>query len=140
MTIKNPICELCGEGQLIAQVAQNNVSYKQHEKPVDCHYSVCSVCGSEQSDSVQLRKNKRAMTAFKKSVDGFLTGSEIKELRDLLGLTQSAAAKIFGGGPVAFSKYEADDVTQSDSMEKLLRVAKSRPDILLELKKLAGFE
>ena len=32
------------------------------------------------------------------------------------------AARLLGGGPVAFSKYENDDVAQSESMDNLLRL------------------
>lgn len=44
-----------------------------------------------------------------------------------LGLIQVDTTSLFGGGPVAFSKYEADDVTQSDAMDKLLRVVSFVP-------------
>jgi HTH-type transcriptional regulator/antitoxin MqsA len=65
------------------------------------------------------------MVAFKKEVDGLLTGAQVRALRERLGINQSEAAKIFGGGLVAFSKYESDDVSQSEAMDKLLRA----PDI-----------
>jgi len=34
-------------------------------------------------------------------------------------LSQSVAAQVFGGGPVAFSKYENDDVSQSEPMRQV---------------------
>jgi HTH-type transcriptional regulator/antitoxin MqsA len=40
---------------------------------------------------------------------------------------------LFGGDPVAFSKYEADDVTQSDAMDKLLRVVSFVPAVFAYL-------
>jgi HTH-type transcriptional regulator/antitoxin MqsA len=61
---------------------------------------------------LQTRDNKRAMLAFKKQVADLLTGFELKALRQRLGVIQAQAAVIFGGGPVAFSKYESDDVMQ----------------------------
>ncbi len=51
-------------------------------------------------------------------------------LRHQLELTQKAANEVFGGGPVAFSKYEADDVIQSESMDKLLRLISAHPYLL----------
>jgi HTH-type transcriptional regulator/antitoxin MqsA len=51
-----------------------------------------------------------------------LTGAEILALRKRYGLTQPQAARLFGGGPVAFSKYENDDVAHSEAMDKLLRL------------------
>lgn len=73
------------------------------------------------------------MIAFKKQVDGLLSGHQVHELRNQLGLNQSQAAAIFGGGPTAFSKYESDDVMQSEPMDKLLRVAKDIPDAYFHL-------
>ncbi len=44
----------------------------------------------------------------------------------------------FGGGPNAFTKYENDDVIQSESMDKLLRVANSYPAVFADLCEKAG--
>ena len=62
--------------------------------------------------------------AFRKSVDSLLTGAEITALRAKYQLTQAQAARLFGGGPVAFSKYENDDVAQSEAMDALLRLVR----------------
>ena len=112
------VCSICEEGELHAHVGSNPVEYKNTHKELPMH----EITLPEQSLT-----NKRLMIAFKKEVDGLLTGSQLKELRNTLGLTQAEAARIFGGGPVAFSKYEADDVTQSEAMDKLLRVAHDVP-------------
>ena len=62
--------------------------------------------------------------AFRKRVDELLTGAEITALRKQYKLTQGQAARRFGGGPVAFSKYENDDVAHSESMDNLLRLVR----------------
>ena len=121
-------CPVCEEGNLSEQVEKNQVHYKGVEAELDLHFSVCDSCGSDQADVRQTRLNKRYMVAFKKQVDGLLTGSEVKSVREKLGLTQSEAARIFGGEPVAFSKYDSDDVTQSEAMDRLLRVAVEVPE------------
>ncbi|MGI2137921.1 type II toxin-antitoxin system MqsA family antitoxin [Shewanella baltica] len=126
---KNSVCVICEEGTLIAKVESTSADYKGHTTTLALHISECDCCGSETSTAEQLRTNKRLMAEFKKQVDGLLTGKQVKEIRTSLGLTQADAAKIFGGGPVAFSKYEADDVTQSDAMDKLLRLVKDIPDV-----------
>ena len=133
-------CPICGEGHLNAKISQNNVEYKTHSTQLDTHCSVCDSCGSEQANSEQLRVNKRAMVAFKKQVDGLLTGHEVRKLREQLGINQAEAARIFGGGPVAFSKYESDDVSQSEAMDKLLRLAISVPSAYTQLLLNSGIE
>lgn len=122
------LCPLCGEGHLTDSKSLNRVEYKGTTADIDSFFSVCNVCGSEQANAQQLRNNKRAMIGFKKQVDGLLTGMEVRLIREQLKITQAQASMIFGGGPVAFAKYEADDVTQSEAMDKLLRVAKDSLD------------
>lgn len=131
--INTSVCSICEEGNLQAHVDSNVVEYKNHKKELPLHYSECDCCGSEVSLPAQSRTNKRLMNEFKKQVDGLLTGTELKGIRLALGLTQADAAKIFGGGPVAFSKYEADDVAQSEAMDKLLRVAQAVPEAYAHL-------
>jgi HTH-type transcriptional regulator/antitoxin MqsA len=121
------LCRICGEGYLTILVEKNPVEYKGVREELDCFGSVCNGCSSEQADAAQVRDNKRLMIAFKKRVDGLLTGSEVRALREKLSLSQAEAAQVFGGGPVAFSKYESDDVAQSEAMDKLLRLAAELP-------------
>lgn len=140
MCDSNNGCPICGEGNLQPKVGKNLVEYKGQSTEITFQYSVCDACGSEQSDAAQLRANKRAMVAFKKGVDGLLTGAEVRAIRERLRLSQTEAAKVFGGGPVAFSKYESDDVTQSEAMDKLLRLADAVPSAFNFLAKQAGIQ
>jgi HTH-type transcriptional regulator/antitoxin MqsA len=140
MCDSNNGCPICGEGNLQPKAGNNLVEYKGQSAEITFLYSVCNTCGSEQSNAAQLRDNKRAMVAFKKKVDGLLTGAEVRALRERLCLSQAEAAEVFGGGPVAFSKYESDDVTQSEAMDKLLRVAVEEQTAFSFLAKRAGIQ
>ena len=140
MKCSDETCPICGEGTLTGQKGKNNVEYKGHIAELEVHYSVCDVCKSEQADATQLRANKRLMNAFKKKVDGLLSGSEVKALRVKLGLSQAEASLIFGGGPIAFSKYESDDVAQSEAMDKLLRLSSEVPEAFDRLCRKVGIQ
>ncbi|MET0008712.1 MAG: type II toxin-antitoxin system MqsA family antitoxin [Candidatus Thiodiazotropha sp. 6PLUC9] len=140
MNDSNNLCPICGEGKLHPEVGKNPVEYKGQTTELDLHYSLCDACGSEQADAAQTRINKRLMVAFKKRVDGLLTGAEVRALREKLCLSQAEAAQVFGGGPVAFSKYESDDVAQSEAMDKLLRLAAELPPAFGLLCRRAGLE
>lgn len=135
----SPICPLCEQGVLTEQETSELTVYKGVERMLPLHFACCSECGTEQADAKHIRANKRAMQAFKKEVDGLLTGTQMRELRESLNLTQGQAAEVFGGGPVAFSKYESDDVAQSEGMDKLLRVAQAVPAAFFWLKQYAEF-
>ena len=127
------ICPICGEGHLTDHVDQVEAEYNGHTGKVPLHYQLCDVCMSDSAGAVQMRANKRGMIAFRKQVDGLLTGAEILALRKRYGLTQPQAARLFGGGPVAFSKYENDDVAHSEAMDKLLRLVLRSETAFLEL-------
>ncbi len=137
---RQSLCPLCEEGHLQEHIGKTSVEYRGQKALLDSCFSVCDACGSETATPAQVRTNKRTMMAFKKSVDGLLTGSEVRALREKWGITQSRAAQLFGGGPVAFSKYESDDVMQSEAMDKLLRVAAALPEVVTALKQLSGLE
>lgn len=131
-------CPICGEGTLTSHVEEREAEYKGHKGTVESHYSVCDACGSEQAGAAEMKANKRAVLAFRKHIDGLLTGVEVRSLRKSLGLSQSDAGRLFGGGPVAFSKYENDDVVQSEPMNNLLKVSKRFPMVAAYLAKEAG--
>jgi putative zinc finger/helix-turn-helix YgiT family protein len=58
-----------------------------------------------------------------------LTPLVIKAIREACGLSQQEAARVFGGGPKAFEKYEAGEVAPSSSMTRLLLLAARRPSL-----------
>lgn len=127
------LCSACGEGRLISHVGKNEVEHEGIHGEISLHYSTCDYCGSELAGQAEAQANKRAMTVFRKSAEGLLTGSEIRILRKSFELTQALAAELFGGGKVGFSRYEHDDITQSVAMDSLLRLCAANSSNLLLL-------
>ena len=121
------LCPICGEGHVTASVQMVEYEYKGHRAELPSHYKQCDTCTSDFAGMAESKQNKRIVMAFRKQVEGFLTGDEITALRKRYQLTQAQAAKLFGGGPVAFSKYENDDVAQSEAMDTLLRLIRRSP-------------
>lgn len=132
------LCPLCGEGHLTSRTEETVTEYAGHQGKVTLRFAECNACGSEITDDADSRANKRAVLAFRKSVDGLLTGAEIRALRDQYGITQDQAARLFGGGPKAFSKYETDDVAHSVAMDNLLRLVQRSEEAFAELVALKG--
>jgi HTH-type transcriptional regulator / antitoxin MqsA len=64
-----------------------------------------------------------------KAKHAILTPLVIRAIREACGLSQQAAARVFGGGPKAFEKYESGEVAPSSSMTRLLLLAARRPDL-----------
>ncbi len=102
--------------------------YKGHRAELPSHYKQCDTCTSDFAGMAESKQNKRIVMAFRKQVDGLLTGDEITALRKQYQLTQAQAAKLFwrwAGG--VRSKYENDDVAQSEAMDTLLRLIRRSP-------------
>lgn len=116
-------CPVCGMGHLTRHTKVEKITFKDASKDYQHFYSVCDVCHVEQTNAEEMKLNKRSVVKAKKLIEGLLTGEEVLEIRKKLGIKQDEAALIFGGGPKAFSKYEKNDVSQSESMDKLLRLA-----------------
>ena len=121
------LCPICGEGHVTASVQMVEYEYKGHRAELPSHYKQCDTCTSDFAGMAESKQNKRIVMASRKQVEGLLTGDEITALRKQYQLTQAQAAKLFGGGPVAFSKYENDDVAQSEAMDTLLRLIRRSP-------------
>ena len=58
---------------------------------------------------------------------------EIRSIRKTLGLSQVEAGELLGGGPRAFTKYEAGTIRPRASVVRLLRVLERNPNALASL-------
>ena len=64
-----------------------------------------------------------------------LSPAEVRAIRKRLGLTQKEAGALLGGGPSAFTKYEAGSHKPAASMVNLLRLLNSWPDLMDTLRR-----
>jgi len=141
MNIQQIICPQCEKGHLSAEVYADDFQHEGRVVRVDgleCY--ICDQCGADPVYPDQIRRNQARVADAKRRSDGKLTGSDIRSLRDRLGITQQDASAIFGGGANAFSKYERGDVLQSDSMDRLLKLVALYPALLPVLRGLAGLD
>lgn len=137
---KPETCPICGEGLVTAQMQMAESEYKGHKTDLPLHFQQCDTCTSDFAGAAESKQNRRILMAWRKQVDGLLAGAEITALRERYKLTQKQAAQLFGGGPVAFSKYENDDVMQSESMDTLLRLVRRSAESFWSLVQEKGME
>lgn len=135
---KMKLCPVCGAGHLNSKSSVESITYKGVTESYNHTFSVCDTCLVDQVGAEEMRINKRSVIRLKKIIDGLLPGNEIKAIRKGWCISQDEAALVFGGGPKAFSKYENDDVAQSESMDKLIRTAAKFPQVFSELCSIAG--
>ena len=125
---KSRPCIVCDEGTLTERTYSDQFKHGTRSITVnELEGYLCNVCHIDLIFPPQIRRNHLKIVDAKRKHDGLLTGEEIKAIRKKLHLTQKKAAKIFGGGANAFSKYERGDIIQSEPMDKLLRVAADCP-------------
>ena len=133
-------CPVCNSSALAEKSVQKDFASNGRTLTFPYLFSVCGKCAAEivsEDQSIENKKQKRA--AFKEA-NGHLSGSEIGSVRQKYRLTQSQAAQIFGGGPVAFSKYESETIMPSEAMNTLLVVAQNFPQVVSFLAERIGFK
>jgi len=74
------------------------------------------------------------LNRLKAHAEGLLEPEEIRRIRKKLGLSQTAAGEIIGGGPRAFQKYEAGDLLPSRAISSALILLDHNPDGLTILR------
>ena len=139
MNTRNMNCSECGTGVL--HQSHWAADFRHGDTTVrvdDLECFRCDTCGADPVFADQIRRNQLKISDAKRIHDGLLTGGQIRTLRESLGLSQPQAAKVFGGGANAFSKYERGDVMQSVSMDRLLKVADFVPGVIEYLRYEAG--
>lgn len=133
-----PLCPACRKGRLHAFERTEIFRPRNVEVRVDLLASRCDDCGIETTRAAQHDENLRRLAARKPQYGEVLMGDEIMALRKRYGLTQQAAAKVFGKGKIAFSRYENEVTYPDDSTTLLLTMAMEKPDTLKWLADRAG--
>jgi HTH-type transcriptional regulator/antitoxin MqsA len=126
-------CSVCDTGNLALEEGKRSVEIDGIAVEIPFFSHACEQCGTVQGTDEDLRLNARAMRKAVKVQRKLLSGEEVRAHRKHLCLTQEQAAVLFGGGPVAFSKYENDEVSQSESMDRLIWLAAKFPWIVAVL-------
>lgn len=126
--MSNRTCEMCEQGLLIKTNVIDNVDFKDKVLRVHSIHLQCDFCGCIELSDEYAKENNRALNLAKKEAFGLVVGEKIRQIREGLGLTQSEASILFGGGKLAFTKYEHDDVIQSKAMNTLIEAADQVPE------------
>lgn len=127
------MCPICCEGKLETQHKMVSLKCEDGVIMAEQKSHFCKVCGTETATADDLKFNARSARAASLRYAGRLDGSDIYQLRKRLDITQEIAGKLFGGGPVAFCKYEKSDLSPTEAMDNLLWVAKQFPFIAVAL-------
>lgn len=116
-------CPICGKPTIEKKTIEEKFEYKgRHLVVPDYIVFACSSCGEELIGKETLKKTEKVIRDFQRETDGLLTSDQIKRGRTSLGFTQESFASLLGVGEKNFARYESGKVTQSKSMDNLLRI------------------
>lgn len=132
------VCAACGANEsVVPEVRDIAFEYRNQTTVIHAvHGMFCTVCGEGFADAGQPQDWQRMsdeIQAFTGQVDA-ATASEMLDIRLKLGLRQSDAGKLFGGGASAFSEYERGKTQPHKSTILLLKLLGRHPELLDELR------
>ncbi len=134
-------CPVCERGELIFKKGSSSYCYKGHNFTLeDIEYCECPTCQYEIILPEQSKRNEVRIRDEHRKIDGLLTRAEITRLREQLNMSQNQAAQLFGERVNTFSKYESGEATQSQAMDKLMKLALNVPHCFEELRKMANVQ
>jgi HTH-type transcriptional regulator / antitoxin MqsA len=130
-------CATCGTGSLIEAVRAVPYTYKGEKTVIKavkgkfCDNPKCQEVVMDLGESVRTSKE---MLEFNKTVNVELTPIDLlTQVRQQFDLTQQEAAKMFGGGANAFSRYESGKTKPPIALVTLFKVLNKHPDLFQEV-------
>lgn len=81
---------------------------------------------TDEDNVIRAAAKREARASAKRTI---LSPLVIRAIREACHLSQQEAARVFGGGPKAFEKYESGEIAPSSSMTRLLLLAAKRPEL-----------
>lgn len=131
---KNRLCLQCDDGTLLEHGGRDlTFTYKGRALVIENIYGWhCPTCGECEFDDGEGKRHSAAIDDFAARVDAE-ESAWLREVRKKLGLKQSEAGKLFGGGMSAFSEYERGKTQPHKSTIQLLRLLEKHPELLKDL-------
>ena len=118
-------CSLCKNK--VSPVERNNNSVHNHSAVNKLLGKLCQACQKKAVKKVGEKPTIKEINELHAWVNRLLTSVEVKRIRKKLCLTQKEAARICGGGPNAFSRYERGEITPMRATSNLLRLLSKYP-------------
>ncbi|MBM3554896.1 MAG: YgiT-type zinc finger protein [Alphaproteobacteria bacterium] len=122
-------CPACGSAALRRETRDRRHVYRGAAKVIRAvKGEYCPACGEAVLGPGEARRVSAAMTAFNRRVNAAsVDPAFISAVRKKLRLDQRQAAKVFGGGVNAFSRYETGKARPPVALIKLLKVLDRHP-------------
>ena len=130
-------CPTCETGKLVAATRDMPYTYKGRKtviKAVKGRFCDNRKCGEVVMDTDESIRTSREMLALNKKVNADLSPIDLlTQVRERLKITQQEAARVFGGGPNAFSRYESGKTKPPVALVKLFQLLDRHPEFYGEI-------
>ena len=130
-------CPTCGIGNLVLDTRDVPYAYKGKLttiKGVKGRFCGNPACGEVVTEMGESTRTSQEMLAFNKRVNTDLTPIDLlANVRQRFKLTQQQAAKVFGGGANAFSRYESGKTKPPLALVKLFGILDKHPNLFEEV-------
>jgi HTH-type transcriptional regulator / antitoxin MqsA len=124
----NTKCQICGSTDTEIVSKTEIFKYKGRKIEIPDYKQVhCRNCGESVADPKAVKRSEPILRDAQRTIEGLLTGNEIKAIRKSFNMTQEEFSEILGGGEKAFARYETGRVAQSRPMDNLLKILKAIP-------------
>lgn len=129
-------CPECGSLRLVRDVRNIEHTYKSETTTIgEVSGDFCEACGAVVLDVAESERVSALMLAFNREVNAAAVDPAfIAHVRKKLQLDQREAARLFGGGVNAFSRYESGRTKPPVALVKLLKVLDRHPELLNEVR------
>ncbi|MES2918765.1 MAG: type II toxin-antitoxin system MqsA family antitoxin [Pseudomonadota bacterium] len=129
-------CPHCGAATLVPDTRDLPYTYKGETTTLPAVTADwCPACGEAVMEMSESQRVSQAMLEFNKQVNaGLVDPGYIVAVRRKLQLDQREAARLFGGGVNAFSRYETGKTRPPLALVQLLRLLDRHPELLQEVR------
>lgn len=128
-------CPSCGAQTSITDCRNITHQYKGQVLTIfNVQGDFCQACGESVLGVEETKRVSAEMVAFNKKVnEQWISPAFISNVRKKLNLDQQQAAKFFGGGVNAFSRYETGKTKPPLALIQLFKLLDKHPELLPEL-------
>jgi len=129
-------CPICGATETVVRSFTEPFTYKGRHADLGPYEAThCQACNEEVVPAAVWKQMDADRAEFRKLIDTEVPdGAYVRQVRTKLGLSQPAAARLFGGGVNGFSRYELGKAEPSTSTMALLHLLDRHPDLLEEVR------
>lgn len=127
-------CLHCGQGEMVHAIRDVPYEYRGHKTVIaSVRGWHCPQCHEVEFDAGEGVRFAETIKQIAQEIDA-QEAADLARIRRKLKLTQQEAAKITGGGPNAFSRYEHGKAKPLPAVINLFKLLDRHPDLLDEIR------